>query len=673
MKHKDMRQAELGSSRAEWDGSRLCICTGEIMRAWTLTPQGLQTCEFGSMSGERLLPELESTMPACDWHIRSVTDREDPELVDVRLRQVADSFFTSDHIEVIAEFAYSGVGLGLRYVVWVYPGAFGIRTQLHVKALRQLGKDNIAGYLGGSYAEKLNIRPAAYRRSAAGYYNDTQHRNRDECPIMREETHSGPIRHSGQEIYDWANLLALEKDDYGILLVKESHKCVNQRGIDTGEFVLDANHVRVTGIGLTPENYAETAPWMRTDRWRECWATWSILYDGSDVGRQLAAKQFERLRFKPHFDLDLRSRANTWGSRMGGNDSRAAAEEKNVLREIQSCADLGIDALAIDDGWQCELHGNANIGEYDWRPNKQRFPGGWKKVRQAAEKAGVALDLWIPWSATAEQMIHNYDEGHFHSYKIDFMNLNTRTAIETLQSKITQLVEHSGYQVRISWDATENVPRLGYYFGREFGSIYPANRKPSPDQPRTTHVVYAPRLVFRDAWHLAHYINLNQIEITIQNIDRVKPDDSNAGEYSHAYCTALAMMGLPLFFQEVQLYTESARKEIRPLLSLYRQHRREIASGFVFPIGDEPCDAAWSGFQSHQLETETGYLTVFREIHAEEKIYTIRLCMLDNRRLEIEDLLSNRSWQQTLDGNGKLRLKIDRPGKFLFLRYKITK
>ena len=377
------------------------------------------------------------------------------------------------------------------------------------------------------------------------------------------------------------------------------------------------------------------------------------------------------MRFEPEPRRRLRSRANTWGSRMAGDHSRAAAEEKNVLREIESCADLGIDALAIDDGWQCDPRGMAHTSEHDWRPHPERFPEGWKTVREAAKAAGVQLDLWIPGSAGAEQMILNLDEGEFNCYKIDFLRLDTPEKIEALLDKIRSVIRHSGYRVHISWDATENSPRMGYFFGREFGSLYPENRKPSPDKPRIRHVVYVPRLVFRDAWHLSHYINLNQIEITIQNIDRIRPQDSNAAMYSHAYCTALALMGLPLFFQETQMYDENARKQIRPVIQAYRRNREEIASGIVFPAGDEPCDRAWSGFQSHRSETGTGYLTMFREIYSDKSSCAVKVHMLDGAGLEIEDVFSGSIRDAEVGSDGRLPLRIEEPGGFLFLRYRI--
>lgn len=85
---------------------------------------------------------------------------------------------------------------------------------------------------------------------------------------------------------------------------------------------------------------------------------------------------------------DIYIQANTWGRSQGRLEHREAASEKNVLTEIDSCADLGIDVLQIDDGWQGD-------GYDSWKPAPQRYPAGWERVRARAEERGVKLGLWM--------------------------------------------------------------------------------------------------------------------------------------------------------------------------------------------------------------------------------------------------------------------------------------
>jgi hypothetical protein len=125
------------------------------------------------------------------------------------------------------------------------------------------------------------------------------------------------------------------------------------------------------------------------------------------------------------------------------------------------------------------------------------------------------------------------------------------------------------------------------------------------------------------------------------------------------------MVGLPLFFFEVQTLDPADREELRPLLSLYKRHRQAIYAGYVSPIGDEPTDASWTGFQSHRFDDNAGYLTLFREIDNDQPQQVIDLLHTDGRSMEVTDLLT--SEQQTLSpGEG---FTMERPGSFKFLSY----
>jgi hypothetical protein len=662
---------EYGSATVAWNGDTLTASTGLVERVWRRTMPGLSTILLRHRENPAEWIDFSPDNGACDWRVFHLMDMAPAgELRGVDIRIVERPSFTSPHIEVRAEFVYAAAEFAAAYTIRVYPNAPGLWTQLALQGLRSFEGDEIPSYIGGSYAEKIGTDIESCIRTAVGYYNDCQHRNRDETAILRETRQSGPATEGRREVYDWANLLCLDRKGSGLALVKESHKCVNQSGVDTGEFVLDADGVRVTGLGLTPHSYEKRMLWLQPDRFRPAWANWCVLYHGGSEQRQLAVKRFDRLRFLPRPEADLRIRANTWGSRPAGAPARAAAVATNVRRELESCADLGIDILAIDDGWQCDPQGLSVTGDHGWRPHPARFPGGWREVAELAARLGIELGLWIPGSASAEDMIRNLDEGGFTMFKIDFTNLPTPDSVEDLMEKARQLAEHDDRQVRLSWDVTENAPRLGYFFGRQYGNLYPANRKAK--EPRIFHVAYIPRLVLRDAWHLARYVNLGQIEISIQNVDCVDPLRSNAAEYGHAYCTALALMGLPVFFQETHFYSAGARDRIRPLLALQRTQRDLLGRGFVFPIGDEPCDATWCGFQCHDPERKEGLLTVFRELHAPEDEKELRLHFMGDRtHLEIEEPLTGGIWTERV-GNGAMSVRIpDAPG-FRILRYRTT-
>ncbi len=60
------------------------------------------------------------------------------------------------------------------------------------------------------------------------------------------------------------------------------------------------------------------------------------------------------------------------------------------------------------------------------------------------------------------------------------------------------------------------------------------------------------------------------------------------------------------------------RARLKRMISLYKEHRAAIYAGHIWPLGDMPDGTAWTGFQSHDPKTGSGYLIVYREDNPEE-------------------------------------------------------
>lgn len=635
---------ELAGAYARVEDGVLVIGTDVVERRWRWTGEGLATVSIkNTISGREWVAE--SARHVCDWAIGDVVgavrDGADASLASLSARAVTDDPWTSDHVEVRATVDYAVAGIGLQYVVAAYPSSPGMRTQLRLKSF-----EGALEAVGSGGADVLPVAVGSAQRRAIGYYNQTQQRNSLDRDLLRDEVFDTPL--DGKEVHDWASLLCLEDGDDGLCFVKESHKCVNQKGVDTGEFVVTANGVASTGLG----------PAELTSAYRDCWANWLIVYTGDDLARETSIKAFDRARYPIDPERDIYVMANTWGSTDNKQDAQEAAREENVLREIDSQADLGIDVQQIDDGWQ----GN----DYNsWRPVVERYPEGWKNVRAFAKEKGVTLGLWSAWSVGAGDLTWNFDHGGFRYYKIDFANLKTYDQVETLMGKARRLIEHSGHTARVNWDVTENPARVGYFFAREFGNIYLENRKPRTPES----VVYRPHLVLRDAWQVSRYINLSKFQVSIQNPERVNREVSDAYRHSHEYTVAIALMGAPIFFQETHYYDEEARAAIRPILAVYKQHREAMFGGTVYPIGAQPNNASWTGFQCHLEGEGAGYLTVFREIENANERRAMRLNYLAGKAVTLTDLLSCASRVVEVGADGAVEFSIEKPADFRFLRY----
>ncbi len=658
----------LGHARAFTAGDRLCVSSGCVERDWRWTGAGLATVGLEDLRTGRNWVAQPEYAAASDWALPGLMGHQPARLVSLSAAPSTDGQFTSEMLQVVAEVVYPQSGLAVRFVVWTYPDGPGFRTQLWVKGkpVRSTTASSEAAEGRGSpraappaaETARTDYLPITFSHArAVGYFNDTQHRNKPETHLIRDEA-------AGLGEVNWANLVSTEDARGGVILVKESHKCVNQPGVNTGAFLLLTNGTAVTGWGLPLSA-------LSPDAFHWCWATWTILYNapGADA-RQLAVKQFDRLRYPVNEALDIELRANTWGSGATSLQSVQRASEDQVLAEIDSVAGLGLDSLEIDDGWQTGRMPGEHPARDKWLPRPDWYPKGWSDVVARATQRHIKLGLWLAANAPLSALQWNYRQGHFRDWKLDFANLSTYDLAESCLAKARNFIDYTHHKVRVHWDVTENAPRFGYFWARECGSIWLENRKPA----RPANVIARPWLQLRDAWELARYLNANQFELGIQNYAMVDGKLSDAPLYSMAYSTALGLPGVPLFFQTTRLLTARQRRQIKALLAPYKEHRRDLFESFVFPIGEEPDNAAWSGFQWVKPGAAIGYLLMFRERLNREAHREVALHFLKpGTVLNLENLRTGSSDRVTVTPAAAAPLDIPQATDVLFMRYQIVR
>ncbi len=262
----------------------------------------------------------------------------------------------------------------------------------------------------------------------------------------------------------------------------------------------------------------------------------------------------------------------------------------------------------------------------------------------------------------------SFDAVGFQWYKLDFMNCTNRQKLDALLAKVRAFALYADHKTRVNWDTTEVNPRLGYFLGREYGAIYYANRKPMCPP----NVVYRPHMVLRDLWELATYLDLRQILGDVQDPRATDPVLSNASEHSAAYCTAITLMSLPTFFMETHTLDPADRKPVADLLKVYKKHRTDMLAGMVHPIGDCPDGSSFTGFQCHHASSQSGYLTLFRELDCPQAQGQWALVGLPNdAKLKLTDLLTGQSRDRALV-DGQLTLSLETPADFRFMHYETS-
>ncbi|WP_017445889.1 alpha-galactosidase [Gayadomonas joobiniege] len=123
------------------DNDTLIVSTGRFERQWQLVDTGLATRLVSF--GERVQTSQATT---ADWNYPGwITAETKADLVSLTAEISDDDQFTSPHINLIAEFNYPSIKTQIRYQIWVYPDAEGVRTQLWVKGQPVVAKQTEKG------------------------------------------------------------------------------------------------------------------------------------------------------------------------------------------------------------------------------------------------------------------------------------------------------------------------------------------------------------------------------------------------------------------------------------------------------------------------------------------------------------------------------------------------
>ena len=646
---------EYKGASASTQDEAIIVSTGKVRGTWKWTGKGFVSTGFQNLESGKEWADMEPEHPA-DWDLRIFDGKA--ELLSLVSDISSDEGFTNEHIRVAAEIEYTmsdkhypGSSLIVRYEIWGYPGAPGLRTQLYLKGKGAWFAPGIAGsndYL----VDYLPVSTTNLVRHTVGFYNNHDGRNEDSLDFVESKVYSNPL--SGTEIHEDASILFLYEENEGLGLVKESHKVVNKPGINTGFFACGEKGIASTGWGLALADIVK-------DSFQPCWASWRICWKGGEDEKQLALKVFDRLRY-PVSEEEIILMTNVWG----GGQHVASAKEENIIREIKSSGDLGIDVVQIDAGWE-----DRSDSDCEWRISEETYPNGFEKVMNVARENKVSMGIWNRAESVNKfdsKLITLNDMG-FQYYKIDIGTWNTYRMLHELSVHARELKKHSGHKAVINWDVTHKGLRVGYLYNREYGILFLQNRRLKIEGRNNPSARYIPTRILKDQWMGAKYLNLNKIQFNVQTTEFVPPEHSNARLYGDVYSFALAMMSSPLFFTETWRYSAEDREAVKEIISIYKKYREDLFKGYVFSLGERPDDAAWAGFQNFHPGENHGYITLFREIDNQENRKSIQLKFIKSAKLQIENLMTGEQEKIKVDENGFTEFKIKDPASFKFYKY----
>ncbi|MFP4376578.1 MAG: glycoside hydrolase family 97 catalytic domain-containing protein [Spirochaetales bacterium] len=372
--------------------------------------------------------------------------------------------------------------------------------------------------------------------------------------------------------------------------------------------------------------------------------------------------------------------SNTWGDR----NRDAALNEQFARGEIDAAAELGIDYVQLDDGWQRGITKNSRLAkggvwegyyatdEHFWAVNEQKFPNGLEPIVRYASEHNVKLGLWFSpdswgsfrnWRHDADTLLEFYHSLGIDQFKLDGIKIRDKQGERNLLRLLEALEEESDGGIDYCMDVTAEI-RLGYIYGRRHGKIFLENRY-------TDWGNYYPYRTLRNLWMLARHLPARRFQIEVLNNRRNEAvygtDPLAPARYRMDYLFAIAMTATPLLFMELTNLDSDARAELAPILAVYREIRDDLSSCDVIPIGTRPDGRSYSGFQCVR-PGGGGFLVLFRDL-ASERESGFELAEAIAPRTEPRELYSSASWEIDVSAGHRVTVTSEEPRSFVVLRY----
>lgn len=316
--------------------------------------------------------------------------------------------------------------------------------------------------------------------------------------------------------------------------------------------------------------------------------------------------------------------SNTWGDR----NQDAAVCDSFLRKEIDLGAELGIDVVQIDDGWQKGITANSKLATssvwgsyYDtmpdfWEVNEGKFPDGLEPVCEYAKERNIKIGLWFSpdstdsyanWERDAQNLIGLYRRYGVCYFKLDGIHLKDKQGDRNLRLMVETVRRESDGAVDFNFDITAQV-RWGYFYQKQHGKLFLENRY-------TDWGNYFPHDTLRNLWEVSRYLPSQRLQIEVlnprRNKEMYKNDPFAPDLYSMDYLFGIAMVANPLLWMEMSSLEKRDTEDLKGIIACYKQYRSKLQRSVVSPIGEKPSGMSITGFAA-ELENE-GFLLLFRE------------------------------------------------------------
>ena len=411
-----------------------------------------------------------------------------------------------------------------------------------------------------------------------------------------------------------------------------------------------------------------------------------IPYCGGRVGRLRALQEWQR-SLRPYVPgRDGLFLSNTWGD--GNRD--ACLNEAFIRKEIDAAAELGVDVVEIDDGWQKGRSSNSfsanGKGVWNgywaadpqfWEPDPVRFPNGIVPLAAAAKAKGLKFGLWFGpdssndaanWRKDADWLLHIHRDWGVDYFKIDSMKSTSSLALARQRQFFDRMIDGSKGALTFDLDVTAEV-RPGYFGLPDVGTVFVENRYAADGPSNRRFRQYWPHRTLRALWSLAEVVDPVRLRMEVLNpLRRAEyyPEDDPLAPKRYRADTlfAIAMVSSPLGWFETSGISPETRAEMRPLVETWKRERTRLHTGTIVPVGSRPDGVVWTGFASVSGDGG-GSVLLFRELNGSAR-FTLPLGPLFGRVSRVEKIAGRGA--ATVTKVGDLEVTVPAVHDYLWMR-----
>jgi len=636
-----MKKISLGSAVIMCDGTRLAAASGGLYASFLLPDKECPTMRMEFLKGG----------DGYEWRsgesieLFGVADKNALTLSDVTVYESTNDGLSDKYI--VCRLDFYGTKADVSAELKAYPGIELFTLKLYARKATQPeeNEDFKIAKAGDNCVFAMAVPKKHYKIHSAEIFDYSDRVN----TFVKE---SDDLSYASSAVTASGNFFFIDNytENETLFVVRESPTRQSSQNVKKNYdfFINCSRFVQFFNTGLPAE---------LTDEYVSCYEVTFGCRGGKDARDGLLRQYRDLYRFiskcPPQDKLMMIS--NTWGDRSSGKNLC----DKFMLDEIEAAADLGIDAVQIDAGYN--LPG--------WKINPAMFPNGFEPEVRLCREKGIEYGIWfVPkmdndyadWEKDADILIDFYKTYGITQMKVDGVTLKSRLGEENLRKMFEKFYRETGRKAQINNDITASQ-RFGFLYNKEYANLFVENRY-------TAWGNYYPHYTLRAVWQLSKYVPLRRCLFEVLNRElfaRVYSENDIFApkNYPQDYIFAITAFSNPLIWMEMQNLGKEDAALLKKVIAAYKPHQKALFEADVTPLGCEPDGYAVTGLKADLASC--GYILAFCEY--DEGVLSARVP--GAKSFEMIYKSENFGEPDVKLADGSIDIRLTEPRTFAFIKY----